>query len=399
MKIFILTGNPYPNGKAATNRIKCYARALVEGGFDCEVVVYRRTEVFGKDVINASSRGYYEGVPYRYASNKTTRNRNRIVRYLIDKYDLYKTGRYLHRKMKGGDVLLLYMGGPLSYVMHFMKIAHSCGAYCIRDLSELPYGTTKETKRTIKLRKVLVKRQFPRLNGVICISDALMNFAKDYTKSSCKCIKVPIMVEFDHYDIPDYSSKEAVPFIFHAGTLDQQKDGILGMIEAFGMALNKLEMPIKYILTGDIDSSAESKEIRQLIEVYHLENRISFVGYLTREQIKRYLSKASLAISNHPKSKQDYYGFSTKLGEYMASATPIIVTNYGEVMNWIKDEESAYVIDPENVDELSNAIVRVFNKPDEAKRVGQGGKKVCFECFDYRNWIKPLSDFLNDLGK
>ena len=47
MKIYIVTGEPFPNGMAATNRIKCYAKAIHEGGLECEVVVYRRTEVYG----------------------------------------------------------------------------------------------------------------------------------------------------------------------------------------------------------------------------------------------------------------------------------------------------------------------------------------------------------------
>ena len=32
---------------AATNRIKCYARAIIDGGIDCEVLVYGGTEIKG----------------------------------------------------------------------------------------------------------------------------------------------------------------------------------------------------------------------------------------------------------------------------------------------------------------------------------------------------------------
>lgn len=39
MKVYILTGEPFPNGVAATNRIKCYAWAIKEGGLNCEVVI------------------------------------------------------------------------------------------------------------------------------------------------------------------------------------------------------------------------------------------------------------------------------------------------------------------------------------------------------------------------
>jgi glycosyltransferase involved in cell wall biosynthesis len=206
------------------------------------------------------------------------------------------------------------------------------------------------------------------------------------------------MVEYEHYKIDDHSAEAEVPYIFHAGTLNQQKDGILGMIEAFGMAKQRLQKPIKYILTGNIDSSTHPVEIRKLIKQYQLEDSIEFVGYLFRDQVKAYLSKASLVISNRHKSKQDYYGFSTKVGEYLASGTPLITTRWGEAINWLKDGETAYIIEPENTEALADAIVRVFTNQEEARRIGKAGQDLCRSSFDYRNWSKPLVEFLKNLG-
>ena len=206
------------------------------------------------------------------------------------------------------------------------------------------------------------------------------------------------MVEYEHYCISKEVSDTEIPYIFHAGTLYQQKDGILGMIEAFGMAKQRLQMPIKYILTGTVETSPQSKEIQCLIKKFHLEDSVEFVGYLVREQIKEYLSKASLVISNRPKSKQDYYGFSTKVGEYLASGTPLITTNWGEAVNWLKDGESAYIIEPEDTNALANAIVQVFSNLDQARQIGKAGQQLCQRCFDYRVWSNPLVDFLKQLG-
>ncbi len=41
-----------PNGMAATNRIKCYAHALHEGGLVCEVVVCGCTELNPNSINN-----------------------------------------------------------------------------------------------------------------------------------------------------------------------------------------------------------------------------------------------------------------------------------------------------------------------------------------------------------
>lgn len=399
MKVIILTGEPFPNGMAATNRIKCYARAIKEGGIECEVVIFRRTERYGSKPKNTIGQGLFEGIPFCYIGGTPLRGSNILIRQLNDRIDQWRTDRYLRHILNKGDVLFFFMGGYVQLMLRYMRTAQSKGAFCVRDLCELPFVTGAETKTAIRLRKVTLEKQFPRLDGIISISDALLNLAETHTLPTCKHIKVPIMVEYEHYCIIKKVSDTKVPYIFHAGTLYQQKDGILGMIEAFGMAKQRLQTPIKYILTGTVDASPHAKEIRWLINKYQLEDSIEFVGYLVREQIKEYLSKASLVISNRPKSKQDYYGFSTKVGEYLASGTPLITTNWGEAVNWLKDGESAYIIEPEDTNALANTIVQVFRNPDEALKIGRAGQQLCQRSFDYHVWSLPLVYFFKHLGK
>lgn len=398
MKVFLVTGEAFPNGMAATNRVKCFARALNDGGLTCEVVLFQRTELPGQ-VRNQESTGVVEGVPFCYAGGATLRHKIKYFRPIIDVYDRLKTQQYLKRNITKGDVLFLFMGGHVKQMLRFMKIAHNKGAFCVRDLCELPYGTGAETEHAIRMRKITIEQQFPKLDGIISISDALLNLAKTYTLPACKHIKVPIMVEYEHYGIEDKPVAPEVPYIFHAGTLYQQKDGILGMIEAFGMAKQRLHKPINYILTGNINSSSHPEEFQHLIDKYQIADSLEFVGYLNRDQIKEYLTRASLVISNRPKSKQDYYGFSTKVGEYLASGTPLLMTNWGEAVNWLEDGKSAIITEPEDTEALADAIVRVFEKPDENRKIGFAGQEVCRNSFDYRNWSKPLVEFMNQLGK
>lgn len=399
MKVYFVTGEPFPNGMAATNRIKCYAKALKEGGVECEIVVFKRTEVYGKTPKNILGMGLYDGIPFRYIGGTPLRGKHMFIRQINDRFDVIRTDKYLFQHLAKGDVLFLYIGGHIDLVMRFMKVAHKRRAYCVRDLCELPYGTVKETEKTIRLRKRLIEQQFPLLDGIISISDSLLNMAKSYTLPSCKHIKIPIMVEYEHFGIAEKPKSFSIPFIFHAGTLYQQKDGYLGMIEAFGRAKQKLNKPLKYILTGSINSSSHPDELQHLIEKYQIEDSVEFVGYLNRDQIKEFLMYASLVISNRPRSKQDYYGFSTKVGEYLASGTPLLMTNWGEAANWLENGKSAIVTEPENIEELADAIVYVFSHPEESRQIGLVGQEVCRKHFDYHNWSRQLVEFMFLLGK
>lgn len=171
------------------------------------------------------------------------------------------------------------------------------------------------------------------------------------------------------------------------------------MIEAFGMAKQRLSVPIRYILTGNIEESSHPDQIRDIIKKYDMEESVDFVGYLSQKNIKEYLSKASLVISNRPKSMQDFYGFSTKVGEYLASGTPLITTNWGEVVNWLQDGKNAYIIEPENLIALSDTIVKVFENQKDALRVGQNRQELCQRCFDYKIWSKSISDFMKQFNE
>ena len=401
MKVILLTGEPFPNGMAATNRIKCYVRAIKEGGLDCEVIIFRRTEVYGKRPNNTEGQGSFNGIPYRFIGGTPLRGSNVLIRKMNDLFDIRRTEIYLKNNLAKGDILFFYTGGGgyVKLMLRLMAVAKKNKAFCIRDFCELPYGTGSETYNNRRFRKITLEHQLSKLDGIISISDSLLTLAQKYTQATCKHIKVPIMVDFSKYYMPDNSEQAEYPYIFHSGTLYQQKDGILGMIEAFGIALNKTKAPVKFISTGDINKSPHKNELNALIAQYHLEDKIIFTGYISDDKLKDYLSKAQMVIINKYRTQQNNYCFSTKLGEYLAAAKPVVITNVGEAMNWLENGKSAYVVEPEDTKVLADAIVYVFAHPEESRQIGIAGQEVCRQCFDYRNWSMPLVEFMNQLGK
>ncbi|MBR4131178.1 MAG: glycosyltransferase [Bacteroidaceae bacterium] len=399
MKVYILTGEPFPNGMAATNRIRCYARAIKEGGLDCEVLIFRRTEIYGQKPKNTIGQGAFNGIAFRFIGGTPLRGSHVFVRQANDRLDIWRTKRYLKRNLQKGDVLFFYMDRSVELTLMYMKVAHGKGALCVRDLCELPYGTGAETKKSIRLREITFTKQFPKLDGIISISDSLLNLAKKYSSPTCEHIKVPILVDYNQYYLPDKSNSVETPYIFHAGTLYEQKDGILGMIEAFGEVTQILKTPIKFISTGDINKTHEyeKRQIEKMITRYHLENKLQFTGYISSDELKDYLSKASLVVINKYSTQQNDFCFSTKLGEYLAAAKPVIITNVGEAMNWLTNGLDSIIIEPGDKQALIQAIVHVFSNPIEAQKIGRNGRNTCLNSFDYRVWSYPIVEFLKHL--
>lgn len=398
MKVYIITREPFPCGMAGTNRIKCYVKALKQSGVQCEVIIFTRTEIYGKPPKNTIGKGVLEGMPFTYIGGTPLRHKNVIVRKFNDFIDRWRTLLFLSHNLQTGDIVLSYCGVYARYINVVIDIVHGKKVKFVRDLCELPYGTSKETDSNKKWRKFTLTKQFPKCDGFIAISDSLAELAEKYKRTDAQILKVPIMVDFDKYSLPDKSSEASIPYIFHSGTLTEQKDGILGMIEAFGIALQKLSIPIMFISTGNKENSPHREAINELIDKYHLENKLMFTGYLSEKELKEYLSKASLVIINKYETQQNKYCFSTKLAEYMAASKPIIITHVGEAMNWLMDNRDAYVVRPHDTNALAEKIIEVFTNSEKRHVIASNGFETCKACFDYKNYGDKLIDFFTKLS-
>ena len=392
MKLFIVTREPFPNGMAATNRIKCLAKAFISQGVDCKVVVFSRSSYNP----GFPGIGIFEGIPYEYVGGSPKRIKGqllgRIQSFLLQMRFFY----LLKRRLALNDVVYGFLSSGKTSA-HMIDIIHRKKAHYIAELCELPFGTVKETETLKEKRNYVLEHLFPLFDGVVAISDTLFQLAKSHCSPQCKVVKVPILVDFEKYDLPDASGDTDIPYIFHSGTLYEQKDGILGMIEAFGIAVNQLDRPIHFLLTGKIKQSPHSYEIARLIEKYGLEDKIRFIGYQTFEGLKKPLSEASLVILNKYPTQQNLYGFSTKLGEYLAAGKPVIITRVGEAMNWLTNMENAYIIEPNDTELLAKTIVKAFEDDMTRKQIGLNGKLLCKKAFDYHINGAVLRNLVNSL--
>lgn len=397
MTVYIITKQPFPNGMAATNRIICYAKAIKSQGIGCKVLIFTRTEVYGKTPKNTKKKGNYEGVEYEYMGNTPLRGSNRFIRVINDVKDKITLLVYLFKNLNINDIVLGFADRDAKYMNTIIGLTHYKKAKFVRELCEIPYGTGKETRTTIKKRYFILNKQFPMCDGVITISDTLMSLAIKYISNNCHIIKIPILVDFDQYYLEDRSPEVEVPYIFHSGTLYEQKDGILGMLEAFGKASQEMTTSIQFISTGTPNKSPHYHDIERIIKEYQLEDKITFTGYISNEKLKDYLSKASLVIINKYPNQQNTYCFSTKLGEYLAAGKPVIITKVGEAMNWLKDGENAYTIEPNDTEILAKTIVEAFVDSEKRKTIGIYGQDICRESFDYKQYGNILKRLFSQL--
>ena len=397
MNVYIVSIIGFPNGMAPASRIKCLAKAMKFAGAEVSVITYIRTESPWRTIQNTENSGTYEGIPFMYIGGKTIRSRIPPLNKLIEYMDRKRLLKYLQIHLKPKDIVYMYDLNCWEFSVQLANTVHKKGAFYVKDLCEMPYGDRQVTEKMKKDREDAFKFEYPLVDTVIPISDALMNLAKKYCKAECKFLKVPILVDFTKFKLADQSSQSDFPYIFHTGKVTEQKDGILGMIEAFGRVVNSSHPELRFICTGNYEGSIHAEAIRALINKYQLKDKLIFLGYISQELLKEYLSKAAIVIINKYENEQNTYCFATKLAEYLAAAKPVIISDFGEAINWLKNKKSAIIFPAGDITALSKSIEYVLDNPTESKAIAGEGQEICQNCFDYKVWGQPLIDLFKSL--
>lgn len=87
-----------------------------------------------------------------------------------------------------------------------------------------------------------------------------------------------------------------------------------------------------------------------------VQDAVIFTGKVAAEELPNYLVNASILALSRPDSLQARNGFPTKLGEYLATGNPVLVTNVGEIPLFIKHGENGFIAEESNVDDFAKNL-------------------------------------------
>lgn len=220
----------------------------------------------------------------------------------------------------------------------------------------------------------------------------LEQYYQSYTSPKTKYIHLPMTVDLSRFsDVVLRDLPYEKPYIAFTGTYTDLKDGVSILIKSFASIAEKYPT-YKLYLAGFYNPDME-KQV-QLIKDLGLENRVKHIGILDKSVIPTFVKNASLLVLSRPDSRQAQGGFPTKLGEYLATGNPVCVTKVGEIQNYLEDNVSAFMADPGNVDSFADAMDRALRDIENAKRIGDNGRKVAEEHFNAEKQAKKLVDFL-----
>lgn len=170
-------------------------------------------------------------------------------------------------------------------------------------------------------------------------------------------------------------------YIAYCGTVSNNKDGVDILIKSFSkIAPNHPD--IKLVIIGKIPKKEEEQSNLKLIETLDLKDRIILTGEVEFTKMPQLLKNAEVLLLARPSGLQAEFGFPTKLGEYLLTENPVLITRVGDIPLFLKDSESAYIVEPNDVDAFANKLNWILENPDKASIVGPKGKEVALHNFN-----------------
>ncbi|MFA5576922.1 MAG: glycosyltransferase family 4 protein [Tissierellaceae bacterium] len=196
----------------------------------------------------------------------------------------------------------------------------------------------------------------------------------------------PLLEEFKYSEyISDLDKKDTVLYI---GSITEAR-GITTLVKSVYMANAKL------ILAGKFQSQKYYDELKELTEY----SCVEYKGVVNRKEVVNIINKSKIgvAIIRNIGQYNKYDGFPTKVYEYMLMGLPVIISKYDYSYQVFKENNCGICVDPENIDEIVKSITFLLNNPEQAKLMGDNGKRLVKERYNWDLEEKKLVALYNKL--
>ena len=130
-------------------------------------------------------------------------------------------------------------------------------------------------------------------------------------------------------------------------------------------------------------------------------SKVKYMGNLGREELFELYAvcmigaSVLLPVGEYP----NVDNLNTKVYEFMQCGLPAVTSDFSYAREVNSRRHFGICVDPENVDEIANAIQYLFDHPGEARQMGENGRRAVEEEFNWAHEEKKLLAFYEELLK
>jgi glycosyltransferase involved in cell wall biosynthesis len=189
-------------------------------------------------------------------------------------------------------------------------------------------------------------------------------------------------------------SKYSIPTLGYIGGVTPER-GSLVVLQALQILKEKGSGPIHWVCIGPISDSHKSKLI-SLKTQYSLPG-VEFYGYMPPTEGWRMIARCHIGLAVLKPIPNYFDSYPTKMFEYMALGLPVVVSNFPLYRTIVETAKCGICVDPLNPIEIVKAIQWLLAHPDEARRMGENGRKAVMERYNWDNESKKLLELYEQI--
>ena len=174
--------------------------------------------------------------------------------------------------------------------------------------------------------------------------------------------------------------------IFFAGRLEDDK-GVHHVIDSMRHVLRHIP-DAKLMIAGDGKDVEKYKSMARKIDPY----AIIFLGKLNRDEMNEMYSKCNVFVMH---SKFESFGLVTT--EAMSFARPVVASNTGGTSDIVKNYETGILEEFGDTVGIAGAITEILNNDEQAKIMGECGRKRIEEVYTPENEINKIEEVYRKL--
>lgn len=271
------------------------------------------------------------------------------------------------------------------------------GKIVIADFHEYYIAVARESKW---IKYDILKRLAA---GMVWISNQLVNLCFDHivvvSERTGECFSknkvtriqnFPILTEFARKK--EDADTSLSPYIAYAGAINDNTC-IPEILDALLEVNKKQNCSLK--LMGKIPENYIKK-----ITAHPAAEKVEYLGLLPREKMIPVLQSAYAGIALYkPDSINNQNGQPNKNFEFMALGKPVITNNFPATLPYIEGTNSGLCIRSDDVGQISGAILKLLENPEEAQKMGENGYNAVHERFNWSTQEEILLDLYKTLCK
>jgi glycosyltransferase involved in cell wall biosynthesis len=391
--LIISAGDGFPNGTGSAARVRAYAKGLQAAGVDVKVL----TMVVGRPghdrAGNDTVAGEWQGIPFEYMSGTVTGQSGWLRRRVRELGTSRAIASAIRDSARLAPTAVIFFGTIWSWTLPVSRACRSAGVPLIGDRSESPFVYEGEPGPLEARRRRFYLDNFFRLfDGMVAISSHLENLLRPLLKPGTWLLRIPILVRADDFLCEGEPEPGLVGYVGNLGHAEELDHLALGVAT---VAADHPEARARVFGGGSTD---RMQQLQERFAGLGTQGRIELAGAIPAAAVPAALCRCSALALPRASGLFSTAGMPTKLGEYLATGRPVVVTATGDISDYLTDGVDAYVVPPEDDAALATALASALFDPTSAT-VGAAGRATATREFDPERHMRRLLDAIETDGR